>query len=399
MFRSILTALALTAGSAAAQDLTISQSIADNGLGATEASLSGDDAVTDFARGALRFLVGIEATLQLRYTHNAQIDDLDVPVLRLPVPPNPNAEPFYPGLIADLFRELESDMAAARAALAELDESSAFALDIDLAHLWFDVNANGTRDAGEGVFEVAGSALVARPDAIGLDQMPDSLIVRFDTADAAWLRAYTHLLSAVGELVLAFDPTEVIEEVMSSVAAMHALRGPLPSERFSFLRSEEELVDMIAMLYGALNRRPDAQRTNAARTHFLSMIDENRRFWDLVGQETDDQAEWLPNARQTAAFGFQLPPETREVWLAVLSDAEAVLNGDKLIGHWRTEPGGGINVARLFQDPPVFDLVTWIHGYGLLDYMEAGPLADEQNVMRFERMFSGDAGLFMVWFN
>ena len=81
------------------------------------------------------------------------------------------------------------------------------------------------------------------------------------------------------------------------------------------------------------------------------------------------------------------------------ADAEDVLTGKKLIGHWRVEPGGGVNVARLFQDPPVVDLVTWIHGVGLLDYMEKGPLADERNVMRFQRMFGGDAALFMVWLN
>ncbi|MCP3971878.1 MAG: hypothetical protein GY717_16460 [Rhodobacteraceae bacterium] len=399
MLRKLITALVLAASPAAAQDLAISNSIAENGLAATEASLTGDAPETAFARGAVRFLIGIEKTLQLRYRHNAHLEHFDIPVLRLPLPDNPDAQPFYPGMITELFGGLEADMNAARAALADLDGSTDFGLAIDITGLWFDVNANATRDAGEGVFEVAGATLGLRPGEIDPSALPDSLIVRFDTADAAWLRAYTHLISGIAELVVAFDPTDVITEVLGSVAAMNDLRGQRPPARRSFLRGEEQMIDMFAMVYGALNRRPDPDHTNAARNHLLAMIAENRAFWQLVTQETDNAQEWLPNASQTSAFGFELPPETRKVWLAVLADAEAVLTGDKLVGHWRIEPGAGINVARLLQDPPVFDIVTWVHGYGLLDYMERGPLADESNLMQFERMFSGDAALFMVWLN
>ncbi|MCG6904457.1 MAG: hypothetical protein LJE68_17445 [Rhodobacter sp.] len=400
MFRQSLAALILFAAPVSAQDsLDISATLARSGLAATETALAADqgDANARFALGSVRFLRAVEKTLQLRYRHNATLDDLGIPVLRLPVPPNPDAQPFYPALIADLFAGLIADMDAARAALDSVEGD--VALTIDLAALWFDINGNASRDAGEGVFEVAGSALARRPGEAGMNSMPDLLNVRFDTADVAWLRAYTHLLSGIGELVIAFDPTDVIAEVGTSVTSMAALRGTETMDRFSYLRQQEQMVDMFAMIYGALNRVPDASHTVAARDHLLAMIAENRAFWQAVGLETDNAAEWIPNARQSSALGFELPPDTSAVWLDVLSDAEAVLTGKLLVGHWRIEPGGGINVAKLLENPVAIDIVTWIHGHGLLPYMESGPLIGTANLRRFEAMFGGDALLFMVWLN
>ncbi|MBL4806067.1 MAG: hypothetical protein JKY31_02115, partial [Rhodobacteraceae bacterium] len=65
-----------------------------------------------FALGAVHFLRGVEKTLQTRWQHNARMDDLDLPVLRLPIAPNPNADPFTADLIVNLFSELREDMDA-----------------------------------------------------------------------------------------------------------------------------------------------------------------------------------------------------------------------------------------------------------------------------------------------
>ena len=400
MFRNLLAALILAASPAAAQDIDVSATIADSGLAATEAALRASaqpDATSRFALGGVRFLRAVEKTLQLRYRHNATFDGLGIPVLRLPLPPNPNAQPVYPALITDLFATLETDMDAAREALDGIE--GGVSLPVDLAALWFDINENATRDAGEGVFEVAASALAQRPDQAGLGGTSQSVTVRFDTADAAWLRAYTHLLSGVSNLVIAFDPTDVIAEIGASVEAMEKLRGPGRADRYSFLRDQEQFVDLFAIAYGAINRVPDAARTVAARDHLLAMVSENRKFWQAAGAETDNDQEWIPNATQVSALGFALPEDTSSVWLDVLGDAEAVLKGDLLVGHWRIEPGGGVNVARLLEDPVAVDIVTWIQGNGLLKYMESGPLVSNENLRRFERMFGGDALLFMVWLN
>ncbi len=41
-------------------------------------------------------------------------------------------------------------------------------------------------------------------------QIPPDSVIRFDTADVAWLSAYTHFLSAFSETALAFDPEPVV---------------------------------------------------------------------------------------------------------------------------------------------------------------------------------------------
>ena len=179
MFRRLSAALILAASPAAAKDIDVSAAIAETGLAATEATLraAGEtDATSRFALGGVLFLRAVEKTLQIRYRHNATLDGLGIPVLRLPVPPNPDAQPFYPALITDLFAAVDADMGAARDALSGIEGD--VALPVDLAALWFDINENATRDDGEGVFEVAGSALAQRPGQAGLDGAPIHICCR-----------------------------------------------------------------------------------------------------------------------------------------------------------------------------------------------------------------------------
>lgn len=129
------------------------------------------------------------------------------------------------------------------------------------------------------------------------------------------------------------------------------------------------------------------------------MIAQNRVFWAAVAQESDNENEWIPNAGQTAAMGFDLPPETSEVWQAILGDGEELLNGELLVPYWRIAPAGGVNVKKLFMDPPAVDIVTWVQGSGLLPYMERGPLADTNNLRIFEQMVTGDALIFSFLLN
>ena len=158
-------------------------------------------------------------------------------------------------------------------------------------------------------------------------------------------------------------------------------------------------IDMAAMAYFAVQQQPDPARTGATRNHLLAMIAQNRRFWRLVALETDNFAEWIPNPRQVSALGMPVPPETGEVWQAVLSDAEDLLEGRKLIPFWRLQKGAGINLRRLLEDPVPVDPAEWIHGAGLLPYMESGTRIGSQNWWRLQELARGDAALFAVWLN
>ncbi len=371
------------------------------GLSGAEAALSAEPDKTSsdqFALGVVRFLRGIEKTLQIRWQHNMVLKDFDIPVLRLPIEPNPDAAPFAPALITTLFSDLRGDMDASRAALDQVDTGDDVALTLNLMDLWFDVNMNQIRDPGEGVIELGANSIMTRRDRANMDDIPGAMFVRFDTADVAWLTAYTHMISGISELVVAFDPTAAITQVLEANEKMMALRGDIPMTN-PYDGEFGGWVDQFAMVYGALNQQPVAKNTRAAHGHFLEMVAYNKVFWHAVATETDNVNEWVPNKAQTAALGFELPADTSETWQALLKDAEDLLNGDLLVSYWRIAPIGGINLEKLFMDPPVVDIVTWVQGAGLLDYMEQGPTVTSVNFRRFSRMVAGDTLLFALLFN
>ena len=400
MKAALLALLALAAAPAAAQGL--GEEIAAQGIAPTLARLKAqpEPALEDiFAIGGLHFLSGIERALQLQWrsgmdaaTGNAG-ETLDLPLLRLPLPPNPAPEPFRGALVSQLFADLDADMQAARTALAILPEGEDFGLEISLADLWFDVNANGTREAEETALNLVGRQVMGWQW-----QDPDPaappLVVRFDAADAAWLAAYTHLMSGIANAILAYDPAASIDRTLAARASI----GETPKDPYGYF-DIETFVDAFAMLEGAVNQPPDAARARAAKQHFLAMIAENRRFWALVGAEMDNDREWIPNDRQTSALGFALPPGTGDSWLAVLADGEALLEGRLLVPYWRGPEGQGLNLGRMFDDPAPVSITGWIQGWAAVPYLEAGPVIDSASFRQFEALMGGDAGLMMVWLN
>jgi hypothetical protein len=376
---------------------TLSQEIARAGLSATESRLAALPAPTNedlFALAGLRFLGGIEQALQLRWKTGVKADWSELPILRLPVPENPNAIPFQAADFTALIRNLDADMDASRAALAQLGDKP-FALEVRMADLWFDINANGTREPGEDLAAVTGMALGGGR---GMGVAVADPVITFDTADAAWLAAYTHFLSGVASTALAYDPEPAIQRVLDSSKALYALWGTTPPRNAMDMMFGRQ-VDRAAMVLLALATTPDKALAQKAYDHFLSMIAENRRFWSLVALETDDTGEWIPNDGQTSGLGLRMPPGTGDRWRAVLADAEKVLKGELLIPHWRFGAEAGINLKKAFENPPPVDLVTWIQGEGLLPYAEKGPQMSMQSWRDFEDIIQGDAMLFAVFLN
>lgn len=379
---------------------TLSAEIGGTGLAATETRLAALPAPKDadrFALGGVRFLGAVEAALQLRYAAGMTDRTGMLPFLRLPLEDNPSPAAFQPAMISDLFRTVDEKLAQARAPLAEIAEHSDLMLEINFADLWFDINANHTRDIGEDAMAVLGPMLLGwQWDS--RDTATPAPVVKFDAADVAWLSAYTHLLQGVSDLVLAYDPTEPITRIIAAHDKMVSLGGTAPS----FLSDAQgglDEVDLIAILIATLQQAPDAARMASAQQHFLSMIADNRRFWAEVAQETDNAAEWLPNDNQQSALGLTLPPSTGAVWLSVLDDAEALLKGSKLAPYWRQEGAAGVNIAKVFTDPRPADLAGWIQGWAAAPYLEQGQLVSDQNWSAFEQMMGGEAMMLSFYLN
>ncbi len=376
---------------------TLSQEIGRNGLAATETRLAGLAAPTNeelFALAGLRFLGGVEAALQLRWQTGVQADWSELPILRLPIPENPEARAFAAADFTTLLTWLDADMEAARAALDALGDKP-FALDIRLADLWFDINGNGARDTGEDIAAVTGQALGGGRMIGG--QVTDPVIT-FDTADAAWLSAYTHFLSGFAATALAYDPEPAIQRILDSSRAIYALWGETPPTNAMDMMFGRQ-VDRAAMVLHALSQTPDRALAQDAYGHFTAMIAENRRFWARVALETDNSGEWVPNDSQTSGLGLTMPPGTGARWQAVLADAEKLLDGEVLIPHWRFGAEAGINLKKMFDDPPPVDLITWIQGEGFLPYAEKGPRMSMAAWNDFADFVQGDALLFAVFLN
>lgn len=386
--------LMLAAQPLAAQD--VSAEIAAQGLTATETRLAALPAPTEadrFALGGVRFLRAIETTFQTRYRTGMDDPTGMVPLIRLPMGSAPDAA-FAPGDVAALFARAATDMETARAPLQGLAAGPDFTVEIRLADLWFDVNADGTRSPDEDLMQLLGPSLMGWRW-FERDPAAPAPVIRFDRADAAWLSAYTHLLQGVSDILLAYDPTDALTRAAAARDGMAALAPPEFSEYDIFTPG----LDAIWVILEALDQQPDAARLSQARDHFLSMVTENRAFWAAVETETDDDAEWLPNARQTSALGLTLPPETGATWLAVLADGEALLRGEKLIPYWRLGAGAGVNLGRMFTDPAPIDVKDWIQGAGALPYLERGDTVTAESWNRFQAMMGGDAMLMSVWLN
>lgn len=389
--------LGLAAPAQAQTELDLSALVAAEGLRGAEAAILADparDASDLFGLGAVRVLAGVERALQLRWRvgmSGGLAEMSGLPILRLPLEENPAPEPFEAAMIEDLFLGVSGDMGSALEALGAIEGEVAVV--VDTGALWFDVDADGARGPGEGVLDVLGTTLSG-----GFGEPLPPVTVRFDTADAAWLAAYAHLLSGVSEGVLALDPAEAVGRVLEARAALDALGRP-SFDGFALDAQFGDWADLAAMAVIALEGQPDPDRTRIMRDHLLSMIEENRRFWEMVPRETDDDREWIPNKRQASVLGLPFPPDTGARWLGVLAEAEAVLTGQRLIPFWRLGEGAGLDLALLLEDPPEVDVAGLIQGATLLPYLRRGPLARAESLWLFQALVGGDAALYAVVLN
>ena len=379
---------------------TLSQEIGRTGLAATGARLAALPARSDadsFALGGVQFLRAIEGTFQERWALGLTDRTGMLPLLRLPLSDNPAPSPFEPHAIVEIFTHAADRLHDAQLRLTAIPESSDFGLEIALDDIWFDVDSDRARGPGEGIGAILGATLAGTTDPT--DTAPPPLpTIRFDVADAAWLAAYADLLGGICAMVQAYDPTEPITRVMSARAAMEQL-GPVQADPFFGGSSNPDVFDMIAMVLATLNQTPDTGRMAQAKQHFRHMIAENTLFWTRVARESDNDREWLPNDAQQSALGVSVPQGTGPAWLAVLSDLDAALTGQKLVPYWRVGGSVGVNLGAMFDDPRPIDLAGWVQGWAALPYLEQGPLLDTLALDAFDQLTSGQAPLFALYLN
>ena len=388
---------ALVTGPARADDTTTSGLIAERGISGALAQIESaqtspdrdPDADLDMALAALRFLRGIELAYQARWQAGATDTPVPIPVIATTLAPNPAPEPMR----SDFYNLLAGDLAIAMQATRDALPDDGGALVLNLSDIWFDIDGDGARGTEEGLMHLFMMPAPEGPPAA----------IRFDAADALWLRAYTHLIEGAMNLVLAFDPEPALAETLAlrlTLAEQFAAAQAAPQQDGGYFALDFELIaDTLATLVKTLRNQPDPERIAEAESHLRRMIAANRDFWTAVATETDDDREWIPNDRQQQALGLEVPQGAGDAWQKVLADAERVLDGELLIPYWRFAPGSGIDLRAWLDDPQPVDLIGWVQGTDALDFASEGEMIDGESWQQFTTLTSGQAGLYMVFFN
>jgi hypothetical protein len=368
-------------------------------LSARLAATPGDDEAR-FALATAQFLRTVEGLAQDMYRHGLQPPRevaMMLPFFRFPLPPNPKPEPLDYEKMRGVFKRALAGFDQTGQTLSKMGEAEVkLPIAIGLARL--DLDGNGTADAQESLFGVFNATLA------GGSMPPEAangFIVSLDRADAAWLRGYANLLSALLEFMLAHDGRasfDVSAHMLFPGAGLpNAQLNELPAAQGEIVAGGP-VADLIAAIHLMHWQPTEPERLKAALSHLEMVVALSRESWRYILAETDDEAEWIPSPRQkNGAIGVPVTQETVDGWMLFLGEFEAVLKGEKLVPHWRLAKG--INIRRVFLEPRVFDPILWAQGSAALPYLADGPVTDQATWDRMMRMFQGNFFGFAVWFN
>lgn len=354
-----------------------------------------------FGLGATQFLIAIEHMSQFMYRHGLeQPRGLQgaVPFLRFPLPLNPAPEPLtYEKMRGFLMASL-SDLAAAQVTLAGMG-SGDVKLPVAIGLVRLDLDGDGTASEDETLWRVFDSTLgggnITAQDA-------EAFVVVLDRGDAAWLRGYTHLLSALLEFPLAYDWQQGFDAsfhmFFPRAGLPNAILDATPSNLFGD-PSAASFADLIAFVHLMHWPVTEPKRMEAVLGHLENVVALSRESWTFILAETDDDSEWIPNPRQARGVlpGVPVTQETVDGWLLFLGEFDALLTGRKLISHWRLEKG--INLRRVFTEPRTFDPVLWMQGSAALPYLEDGELTSSEAWSRIMGLLQGNFLGYAIWFN
>lgn len=347
------------------------------------------------ARGSLKFLIAIEHLSQAFYKHGFETASggpmLNLPIMRIPVPPNPAPEKLDYAGFRNIFETLASDLDAAEADLQQVGNTDV-KLPLDLARLRLDMNGDGKAADYEAIGKIIETLSHGDPSTT-------PPIVAFDTADIYWLRGYDRFISAFAQFMLAMDFQETFDKTFQ-IYFPHAglpLAGKLTRTDPSAW-SDGAVGDAIAFLHTISWDVTDPERLKDVRLRLRAMAELSAKSWASARQETDNDREWLPNAKQTGVFpSLAASDEQINTWLLVMGEFEAVLDGQKLLPHWRFVQG--LNARHMFEEMKHFDLVMLVAGPDAVPWLETGPVSDMTTWNRMMDVFQGNFLGYALFFN
>ena len=300
-----------------------------------------------------------------------------------------------PDKVAALFNNLRDSMKKANATLAGINET-AFIVELNLTLARMDIDGDGIVAPDEMILTKLGGVL-------GLPAQPaagQDIIVRFDSADAVWLKGYTHLLIGMLDILMAYDWHPVWNQC-AHVVFLNP--DPVPPIAPFTSNSQSEMfsqwADLIAGVHDMRLELVDPEGFPNAQKEFKAMIVCSRICWQRVLAETDNDHEWLPSPRQTGPAGTKITQAQVDGWMKVLDELDAILAGQKLLPHWRAKNGTGINVTKLVASPPRLDLILFVQGSAFVPYFEEGTVSDRSAWRTLMEPFGPGFARFAIWSN
>lgn len=352
-----------------------------------------DNPADDHARFALGFAQVIrtfEQATQFHYEHGAKFGQA---AFLFPADFKQNKSPNRVSYRA-WRREMETlydDLAAAEATLAAIrDREVKFR--VSAAGLQWDLDGDGAAQT----WMPRTGELTSQLKELAKENA--ELIIAFDYADVLWFRGYCHLIMGALDVILAAD-FEALFDAYGSEGYENPRYSVEGADRTRDQRQELAWKSLMSL------RLVERDRWRLARGHLLQVTELSLQMWDVAEAETDDDFEWLPNPKQKGALRIKVEADMIDAWRAAMREAQAVLQGKKLIKPWRfaggeqTADGKGINLQKLLDNPPEkVPLLSWVLN-SPQEFIEEGPLFDEVVFRRVDSVFRGNTLGFSLWFN
>lgn len=352
-----------------------------------------DDAEAQYSVGVIDVLQAVENLAQNLHRYGLKPNSQALPFVRLPVPNNPNPETLTYEKWRGVLEQFISDLEIAEKSLAEVDDDQV-KLKLPVGLIRLDLNGDDKSSEEETFWQVFTSVAWR---AAKLDNEQQRFEIGFDKADVHWMIGYTRLLRAMAKAWLAYDTEDFFNQ--TAPYFFSGVSSPvvqLDSEDTSF--DMDSIADAIAAIHLMHFAVAEPDLMASAREDLLTMIAQSRLVWKHAISETDDDREWIPNAKQTSLTPLKVNQEIIDGWAQFLDEAEDVLQGEKLLGHWRVAGDRGINLKRVFTEPREFDLVMWVHGAAAIPYLEDGPIVSEETARTLTTTFQGRFVVFAIWF-
>jgi len=352
-----------------------------------------------FGLGVIQFVRSLERLSQDLHRYGLRDSSRHfgnlIPVLRLPVPDNPDPETLTYDISRRIVQTWLDGLAKADVTFARVTDADV-KLRLHVGQIKIDRTGRGTRL--DSLFQLLALWGIRAPaDA-------RNFVVCFDRGDVCWFRGYCHLLSALGEVVLAHDGQELFDTTahlfFKKVQSPHDFLQQGSRSVFRF-NGDVDIADLIAFVHVLRMPVKEPARMKAALQHLEEMLIQSRQMWKFVLAETDDDNEWIPNPKQRGALGVPVTREMVDGWLEFLYEAESLLQGKRLVPFWRGKEDDprGVNLRRVFTEPRSFDLVLWVQGTAATPYLEKGQLTRPDVWARLVRVFRGEFIGFALWFN